>query len=81
MTARAGRSGGAGSAVTAAAGFYALLGHLAEILGGPRCLRDCDGADSWPSQGVYFFFEPAEVRAGGGDRVVRVGTHALTATS
>jgi len=80
-TARAGPSGGAVSEGTAAVGFYALLGQLAEILGGPRCLRDCDGADGWPRQGVYFFFEPAEVRAGGGDRVVRVGTHALTATS
>ena len=34
----------------------------------------------WPQRGVYFFFEPGESRSlsGGGDRVVRIGTHALT---
>jgi hypothetical protein len=41
----------------------------------------CDGADGWPRQGVYFFFEPGEARPDGGDRVVRVGTHALTDSS
>jgi hypothetical protein len=44
-------------------------------------LRDCHGTDDWPRHGVYFFYEPGEVRADGDDRVVRVGTHALTATS
>ncbi len=33
-----------------------------------------------PPQGLYFFFEDGENRADGADRV-RVGTHALTATS
>jgi hypothetical protein len=67
---------------TATAGrFYQALDHLAENLGGPRCLRDCHGTDGWPRQGVYFFFEPGEVRADGRDRVARVGTHALTAAS
>ena len=34
----------------------------------------------WPQRGVYFFFEPDELRgrSGVGNRVVRVGTHALT---
>ena len=34
----------------------------------------------WPQRGVYFFFEPGESRglSGAGDRVVRIGTHALT---
>ena len=33
---------------------------------------------AWPARGVYFFFEPGEVRADGESlRVVRVGTHAL----
>jgi hypothetical protein len=33
----------------------------------------------WPTRGVYFFFEPGEVRHGddGTARVVRIGTHAL----
>src|ERR1041384_3485601 len=37
----------------------------------------------WPHGGVYFFFDPAEPRtdSGAGPRIVRVGTHALTATS
>jgi hypothetical protein len=37
----------------------------------------------WPRRGVYFFMEETEPRSDSGDgiRVVRVGTHALTATS
>ncbi|TJW52021.1 MAG: hypothetical protein E5X65_20720 [Mesorhizobium sp.] len=36
-----------------------------------------------PQRGVYFFFEPGEARSqsGQGPRVVRVGTHGLTAES
>jgi hypothetical protein len=48
---------------------------------GPRCLGDCRGTDGWPRYGVYFFCEPGEIRTNGDDRVVRVGTHALTTTS
>lgn len=66
---------------TAADRFYLALGQLAQVLPGPRRLRDCRGSDGWPQHGVYFFFEPGQVRADGRDRVVRVGTHALTATS
>ena len=61
--------------------FYVLLAELALREKGPRRLRDCTGRDKWPRKGVYFFYEPGEVRADGFDRVVRVGTHALTATS
>jgi len=33
----------------------------------------------WPARGVYFFFEPGEVREDGvTPRIVRVGTHGLT---
>ena len=37
----------------------------------------------WPARGVYFFFEDGEARStsGTGPRVVRIGTHALTAKS
>ena len=37
----------------------------------------------WPRRGVYFFFEEEEERSvsGSGPRVVRIGTHALTAAS
>ena len=57
--------------------FYALMRRLERIdrrheLGELR-ERDC------PEQGVYFFFEPGEARSGSGsgDRIVRVGSHAL----
>jgi len=61
--------------------FYALLDMLADRLGGPRQLSTCTGWDGWPSHGVYFFFEPGELRRNGKPRVVRVGTHALRSTS
>jgi hypothetical protein len=75
-------TGAAGSAARQAAStdrFYVLLGELAARTGGPRMLRDSAGGQGWPRQGVYFFFEDGEVRADGSSRVVRVGTHALTA--
>jgi hypothetical protein len=61
--------------------FYAVLGELAQRVGGPRLLRDCTARSGWPSHGVYFFFEDGEVRPDGSGRVVRVGTHAVTAIS
>jgi hypothetical protein len=61
---------------------YSILEELAGRVGGPRRLRDCTAASGWPTYGVYFFFEDGETRAGTDvPRVVRVGTHALTATS
>lgn len=59
--------------------FYELLADLEARLGGARVLADCSGGMNWPDRGVYFFLEPDE--AGGDRRVVRVGTHALTAKS
>lgn len=61
--------------------FYDLLGHLREGLGGERKLFGCTGRTGWPARGVYFFCESGEVRRDGSPRVVRVGTHALTAGS
>lgn len=58
---------------------YALVDRL-RFKGWSRRLGDCSGALGWPSRGVYFFFEPGEVRADGRSRVVRVGTHGLTPT-
>ena len=60
---------------------YVLLDELACRVGGPRLLRDCIGDSGWPSHGVYFFYESGELRPNGTDRVVRVGTHALTEAS
>ncbi len=63
--------------------FYALLDRLAERCGGARLLAECNGRLDWPRRGVYFFFETGEMRSGSGNgpRVVRVGTHSLTARS
>ena len=63
--------------------FYAILGELSDQLGGPRILGECHGRMKWPQRGVYFFFEGGESRSdsGEGSRVVRVGTHAVSAGS
>jgi len=61
--------------------FYDLLDDLSSKLGGPRNLGECSGRDKWPERGIYFFFEPREARHFRRDRlrVVRIGTHAITA--
>ena len=63
--------------------FYGILEELESSLGRMCRLADCDGRMEWPERGVYFFFENGEYRSDSGDglRVVRVGTHALSATS
>ncbi|MFG0252593.1 MAG: hypothetical protein ACF8NJ_06960 [Phycisphaerales bacterium JB038] len=61
--------------------FYAILQDL-EARVGKQLLRDCHGRLNWPNRGVYFFFESGEHRRDGcTPRVVRIGTHALKATS
>ena len=70
------------------------IGHIREDIAPPPysfwpvgpsliALRPDDGRMDWPTRGAYFFFETGEVRtdSGNGPRVVRVGTHALTARS
>jgi len=49
------------------------------VLGGKRLLGDCTKA-VFSARGVYFFFEPGEMRttSGEGLRVVRIGTHAVS---
>lgn len=63
--------------------FYALMDCLGAVVGGARLLADLGQRREWPQRGVYFFFDPDEPRtdSGEGHRVVRVGTHALTASS
>ena len=63
--------------------FYTHLQELERRIGGKRSLDNSDGKRGWPERGVYFFFESSEHRSGSGvgPRVVRVGTHALTAKS
>lgn len=62
--------------------FYALLDRLREQQGAYRQLSACNGRMRWPARGVYFFFEPGEIRADGKSlRIVRVGTHAVSRPS
>ena len=63
--------------------FYSILDKLEGNVGGKRTLEECHGRMNWPQKGVYFFFEPGEMRtvSGAGLRVTRVGTHALKAGS
>ena len=59
--------------------FYSLLSELEKRLGKKRLLSQCDGGLKWPRRGLYFFFEKGEARNNGIDeRVVRVGTHAVS---
>ena len=59
--------------------FYELLERLARRVDGPRRLQTCNGLMSWPTRGIYFFFERGEYRSTSGKslRVARIGTHAL----
>ncbi|MER9456583.1 hypothetical protein [Mesorhizobium sp. M0478] len=61
--------------------FYGLMDRLIHIQGGVSRLAEL--GSSIPRRGVYFFFDDREPRSdsGSGPRVVRVGTHALTAGS
>ena len=63
--------------------FYDCLAELEERTGGKRRLGDGRGPIPRTARGVYFFFEPGEARSdsGSGSRVVRVGTHGLTANT
>src|SRR5260221_2182646 len=58
---------------------YRILDTLEASTGGKRFLAQLAPSSSWPRRGVYFFFEPEEVRSDSGQdpRLVRVGTHAL----
>jgi hypothetical protein len=63
--------------------FYELLAELERKLSGKRHLGACSAKMSWPDRGIYFFFESGEHRSitGSGPRIVRVGTHAVSAGS
>lgn len=63
--------------------FYSAIERLLNSLGGPRTLGGSLGRLKWPQRGVYFFMEDGETRSdtGSGQRIVRVGTHALKSDS
>ena len=61
---------------------YRIIATLREKCQGFRCLKDCTRRSGWPARGVYFFFEDHELRENGSTlRIVRVGTHAVSANS
>jgi hypothetical protein len=62
---------------------YSLIVRLADAPGQGRALGELVGRNSLPKRGVYFFCEPGESRAGQSNvqRIVRVGTHAVSAGS
>ena len=63
--------------------FYELMARLNERVGGPHLIKDFASVVPPTAKGVYFIFESGEVRSGQSNqpRVVRVGTHGLTARS
>jgi hypothetical protein len=63
--------------------FYALLARLEGQPGQGGRLADHTGRSAWPARGVYFFRELGESRTAQPElsRVVRVGTHAVSAKS
>ena len=63
--------------------FYDILERIERRVGGAHVLANCNGRMNWPERGVYFFYEYGETRSGSGCglRVVRVGTHAVSAGS
>ena len=62
--------------------FYELMDRLERRVGGPHLLMDFSSVVSPGDKGVYFVFENGEYRVNSAAlRVVRVGTHGLTARS
>lgn len=58
---------------------YQALRRLESGVGGKRLMSECTGQKGWPNSGVYFFFEPGELRTDTAKpRVVRVGTHGVS---
>ena len=63
--------------------FYGLIDRLRALPHQANPLGECSARDAWPDRGVYFFTEPGESRRDSIDspRIVRVGTHAVSAGS
>jgi hypothetical protein len=61
---------------------YQLLQVLESLPGQGGQLAEYAGSSGWPDRGVYFFREPGELRRDGStQRIVRVGTHAVSANA
>jgi hypothetical protein len=63
--------------------FYMMIAGLAQSPGQGILLSECSGLLQWPQRGVYFFMEPGEYRTRKPrqQRIVRVGTHAVSTGS
>lgn len=63
--------------------FYSLLNELEKKIGGHRRLGDNRNKTDCPGRGVYFFFEPGEMRFTNplSPRVVHVGANAVTSAN
>lgn len=62
--------------------FYRIIAILRGRCQGFRYLKECTRKSGWPARGVYFFFEDGEFREDGNiPRLVRVGTHGVSANS
>ena len=63
--------------------FYDLLNELEKKVGGHRRLEDYRNKIDCPERGVYFFFEPGEMRFAdpSSPRVVHVGANAVTSAN
>jgi hypothetical protein len=62
--------------------FYGIIATLRDRCQGFRRLKECTRGSGWPGRGVYFFFEGHEFREDASTRrIVRVGTHAVSANS
>jgi hypothetical protein len=65
-----------------AARFSRLLHRLWLAQSGGRRIRETSGRQAWPARGLYFILEPDHsLGAGRMPRIVRVGTHAVSAGS
>lgn len=62
---------------------YELLCRLANGVGGTRQLGKATAKSKWPTRGIYLFFDPSEYRMSSpfSQRIVRVGTHAVSVGS
>jgi hypothetical protein len=63
--------------------FYSFMNELRSMPGQGQPLSNYTGKHPWPKRGVYFFEEPGECRSTDptAPRIVRVGTHAVSAGS
>lgn len=62
---------------------YDCIYRMAEETGGVRTFNECTGKMYWPQRGVYFFvdFNERSILSEGHPRIVRIGTHAISAGS